>query len=123
LCGGVAACAEEGGEHGAAFFREDAFGDFNAVVECRVVHDGEDGDAGTGLGVARGEDKARDARVEDGPGAHGAGLKRAEEAAPEESIVAEREAGGAEGDDLGVGSGVVRAKDLIVANAENFASG
>jgi hypothetical protein len=118
-----AASAKEIGEHRATFFGEDAFGNFCAMVERGMVHDGEHGAAGAGLGVARGEDEARDARMEDGSGAHGAGLEGAEERAAEQAIVVECEASSAEGYDFRVGGGVVGTEDLIVADAEDFARG
>ena len=81
-------------------------GDFDLVVELGVVHDGEDGTAGSGFGVGGGVDEAGDAGVEDGSGAHGAGFERGVEGAVFEAVVFEGEAGFAEGDDLGVGGGV-----------------
>ena len=102
------------GQQRAAFFGEDAFDDFDAVVERGMVHDGEHGAAGAGFGVAGGEDQAGDARVEDGAGAHGAGFERAVERAAGEAVVAERAAGGAQGDDFGVGGGVVGAETWLL---------
>jgi len=118
-----AAGAKEIGEHGAAFAGKDAFCNFSAMVKRGVVHDGEGGATGASLGIARSKDEARDASVEDGSGAHGAGLEGAEERAAEKAIVGEREAGGAQGDNFGVGGGVVGAEDLIVASAKNFSEG
>ena len=88
--GSGAAGAEEAGEEGAAFFGEEAAGDFDAVVQAGVVEDGEDGAAGAGFGVGGGEDEAADAGVEDGSGAHGAGLEGGVEVAGFEAIVLPR---------------------------------
>ena len=118
-----AAGAEEVGEERARFFGEGAGGEFDAVVERGVVHDGEDAAAGPGLGVGSGVDQARDAGVQDGAGAHGAGLERAEERAVEQAVVGECDAGGAEGDDLGVGGGVVVAQNAVVGAGEDLAGG
>ena len=85
-----------------------------------MVHDGEDGAAGSGFGVGRGVDEAGDAGVEDGSGAHGAGLEGGVEGAVFEAIVVEGEAGFAEGYDLGVGGGVGVAEDSVLASADDF---
>ena len=61
--------------------------------------------------------------MEDGAGAHGAGLERAEERAAQQTIVVESEAGGAECDDFSVRGGIVGAEDLVVAGADDFAAG
>ena len=125
--GALAPLYEEVGEHAAAVIGEEAGGDFDTVVELGVVHDGEDGAAGAGLGVGGGVDEAGDAGVEDGSGAHGAGLEGDVEGAAaflgENAVVFEGAAGGAEGDDFGVGGGVVVAEDAIVAAADDVAVG
>src|SRR5580698_9615915 len=116
-----AAFKEKVAEHAAAFFGEEAGGDFDAVVELRVVHDGEDAAAGSGFGVVGGVDEAGDAGVENGARAHGAGFKRdVEGAAPfggDEAVVREGAACFAKGDDLGVGGGVAVAEDSVLASA------
>ena len=89
-----------------------------------MVHDAEDRAAGAGLGVGRGVDEAGDARVEDGAGAHGAGLERDVEGAAgvllREAVVGEVARGVAEGDDLGVGGGVVVAQDAVLAAGDDL---
>lgn len=116
---GLAARAKEGGEERAALVAEDAFDDFDAVVECGVVHHGENGAARSCFGIAGGEDEACDARMEYGSGTHGAGFKGAVEGAAGEAIVRERAAGFPEGDDFGMGGGVVGAEDLVVAAGDH----
>ena len=115
--------AEEVREPAAALLSEDAGGDLDAVVELRVIEDGENGAAGTGFEVRRGVDETRDAGVEDGAGAHGTGLEGADEGAAalgsQETIVAEGDAGGAKGDDLGVSRGIGGSEDLVVAAAKD----
>ena len=91
-----------------------------------MVHDGEDGAAGAGFGIGSGVDQAGDAGVEDSAGAHGAGFERDVESAAfvvfiEEAIVFEGAAGVAEGDDLGVGGGVVFAEDAVLAMGDDLA--
>ena len=63
------------------------------------LHDAADG---SGLGIARTEDQASDARMDDGSGAHRAGLQRDVELAAAEPVVAQRARGLAQGLDLGV---------------------
>src|SRR4051812_42267354 len=65
-----AAFEEKVAQHGAALFGEEAGLDFDPVIELRVVHNGEDGTAGSGLGVVGGIYEAGDPSVEDRSGAH-----------------------------------------------------
>lgn len=125
--GALASLYEEVGEHGAALFGEEAGGDFDFVVELRVVHDVEDRAAGAGFGVGCGVDEAIDAGVEDGSGTHGAGLEGDVEGAAfgfaggwAETVVLKGQAGGAEGDDFCVGGGVVVAEDTVLAAGDDF---
>ncbi len=115
-----AAGAEEVREEGAALFGEDGREDFDAVVEGGVVEDGERAAAGAGLGVGGGVEEAADARVKNGAGAHGAGLERGVEVAVEQAVVAEGAAGGAEGEDFGVGGGVLIGNDAIVGSSDDL---
>jgi len=88
----------------------------------RVVEDAEDRSAGAGLGVDCCVDQAADAGVEDGPGTHGAGLEGdVEGAARRQAIVGEGAGGVAEGDDLGVGGGVVIAQDTVLSAGDDLA--
>ena len=57
------------------------------MVELGVVHDGEDGAAGSGFGVGGGVDEAGEAGVEDGSGAHGAGFEGGVESAVFEAVI------------------------------------
>jgi hypothetical protein len=116
----LAAGAEEVGEQGAALFGEEVGGDFDFVVELGVVHDGEDRTAGSGFGIGGGVDEAREARVEDGSGAHGTGFEGGVEGAVFEAVVSEDAAGFAKGDDLGVGGGIAVAEDPVLASTDNF---
>jgi hypothetical protein len=116
----LAAGAEEVGEEGAALFAEQAGDDFDLMVELGVVHDGEDTTAGSGFGIGCGIDEARDAGVEDGSGAHGAGFEGGVEGAVFEAVVFEEEAGFAEGDHFGVGGRVGVAEDSVLASAYDF---
>jgi hypothetical protein len=123
LDGGLltAALDEKVGKELAALFGQEARGDFDLVVELGVVHDGEDGAAGTGFGVGGGVDEALDTGVEDGSCAHGAGFEGDVEGtaffavAGGEAVVLQGLASLAEGDYFCVGGGIVVAEDAVVA--------
>lgn len=92
-----------------------------------MIHDAEDGAACSGLGVRRPVHEARDAGVEDCPGAHGARFERDIEGAAfvvlvEQTIVFQRAACVAEGDHLGVRGGVVIAKNAVLATRDDLAA-
>lgn len=82
-----------------------------------MIHDGEDGAAGSRFGVGGGVDETGYAGVEDGSGAHGAGFQRGVEGAIFEAVVFQSEARFAEGYDFGVGRGVGVAEDSVLASA------
>jgi hypothetical protein len=58
--------------------------------------------------------------VEDGSGAHGAGFEGGVEGAVFEAVVFKREAGFAEGDDLGVSGGIGVTEDSVLAAADDL---
>ena len=70
------------------------------VEEARAVDDR------AALGVGRAEHQPADPGVADRPGAHGAGLQGDHQGEAGQAVVAQRRAGGAQGQDLGVGGGV-----------------
>ena len=91
-----------------------------------MVHDAEDGAAGAGFGIGCGVDEAGDAGVEDGAGTHGAGFESDVEGAAfvifvQQTVIFEGAAGVAEGDDFGVGGGVVVAEDAVLAAGDDLA--
>lgn len=94
--------------------------DLDLVVELRVVHDGENRTASAGFGVGGGVDEARDASVDDGSGAHCAGLERDVECAIFDAVVSEMPACFAESDDLCVCCGIVVAEDAVLAVPYDF---
>ena len=61
--------------------------------------------------------------MENSSGAHGAGFQRDVESAIVETIVAQGLAGVTDGDDLGVGGGVVVAEDPVVAAGDDLSCG
>ncbi len=58
--------------------------------------------------------------MEDGGGAHGAGLERDVEGAVKQAVVGEGAAAGAEGDDLGVGGRIGVADDTVGAGGKDL---
>ena len=87
----------------------------NLLVDERIV---EAGLRGVGRGAAK--IKARGTRPVDGAEAHGAGLTRSVELALAKLKEAERGAGLAYRDDLGVSCGVVSGRDAIGAFGDDF---
>ena len=85
----LAAGPEEAGEEKGGLWGEEAGCKPHFVVEHGVVEDGEDRPAGPGFGVWGGVDEAGDAGVEEGAGAHGAGLEGGVEGAACEAVIAE----------------------------------
>jgi hypothetical protein len=71
--------------------------------------------------VAGAEDEAREAGGDEGSGAHHAGLERAVEGRAGEAVVAEVGGGFADGQDLGVGGGVVAGDGRVPAAADDLA--
>ena len=93
------------------------------MVQRRVIHDGEHGPAGSRLGIARGEDQPADPSVQDGSGAHRAGLEGADEGAAQEAVVAQQAPGRAQGHNLCMSRRVVCAQNLVVAPPEHLTGG
>ncbi len=71
-----------------------------------MIDDRKDRTAGTGFWIGRGVDETGYAGMKDGTGTHRARLESGVEGAAEQAVIAEGEAGGADGDDFGVGCGV-----------------
>ncbi|MEY4250825.1 MAG: hypothetical protein RJA87_2458 [Pseudomonadota bacterium] len=68
---------------------------------------------GTALWVFGTKDQASDAGMADGTRTHGAGLERHNQRQTGQSIVSDLVRGCAEGEDLGVGGGIVKADGLV----------
>ncbi len=107
-------------EHGGGFGGEDACGDFDLVVEVRIGKDFEAGADAAALGVVGAVDEARDASLDDCPGAHAAGLDGDVERGVREAIVAEAARGFTKDDDFGVGGWIVVADGAITGACENL---
>lgn len=103
---GSAAGAEEVFEQGGGFGGEEAFVDFEAVVEDVGIGEAELGAHAAEAEVAGGEDEAIKAGVDERAGAHDARFEGDVECGAAEAVIAEGEGGGAEGEDFGVGGGV-----------------
>ena len=115
-CRGTPA-AKEIAQKGASFSLEHARLHKELVVECGVVEHMEDGAGRACFGIAGSEDEPGQPGVQHGTGAHGAGLKGAHQGAAEQAVVAECTPRLAQGNDFGMGGGVVCAQDLVVATA------
>ena len=116
----MAPAAEETGQKGAAFFGEDGREKFDAVVERGVVEDGERGAAGTAFRVGCGVKQPTYARVQNGAGAHRAGLKCGVKGAVFQTIVFESAGRGAKCDYFGMGGRVGRGDNLVATARDDF---
>lgn len=97
--------AEEIAHDGGAFVGTDAGCHFDAVVQGRVVDDLKQGADGAALWIVAAVDDAVEAAVDDGAGAHGAGLDGDVEGAACEPPTAQGPAGLFNGQELGVSRG------------------
>src|SRR5690606_16834761 len=93
----------------------------HAMVETRVFGEAHEGAGGACLGVGGAVKEAAEASVDDEPGAHWAGFERDGKGAVVQAPVAEREGGLADGDELGVGGGVLVEFAAVVALADEAA--
>jgi hypothetical protein len=115
----LTAFGEESLEDGGAFGVEDAGGDFDLMIESRVGKDFETGADRAALGIVGAVDKSRDAGVNHGPSAHGAGLDSDVQRGIREAVVAEDAGGFAKNDDFCMGRWVVVADGAIAGTGEN----
>ena len=122
LVGGATA-EEEGAQLHGGFLGEDAADDLGGVGHAGVAQDVAQGAGCAGLGVPGAEDDAVDARGEDGPGAHGAGLEGDDERAAAQSPRAQGAGGFSQGDDFGVTSGVVVGFAAVPASTDDATVG
>lgn len=95
--------------------------DSHPVVQAGMVDNLHDSRDGSGFWIGCAEDKPGDAGVDDGSGAHGAGLKGDVERASTKPIIPQFTSGFAQGDDLGVAAGIVCGGDLIPSAADDAA--
>jgi hypothetical protein len=100
---------------------QDAPGDFHLMVEARVGEDLEAGADGAALGVVGSVDEAGDAGLDDGAGAHAAGLDGDVEGSIRKAVIAKEAGGFAENDDFGMGGGVTIADRAVAGTGENLA--
>ena len=80
-------------------------------------------DDAAALGIVRAPDHPADPRMADRAGAHGAGLERHVERQAGQPIVAQGFGRAAQGDDLGMGRGIVLSDGLIGARRERLTRG
>ncbi len=93
------------------------------MIQAGITADREEGVDGAGLGIGAAVDDTGHARVDEGAGAHGAGLQRHVDGRAFEAPVAERGGGAAEGVDLGVGGGILIGLAAVAAAADDGAGG
>jgi hypothetical protein len=101
------------------FVGEDSGGDFDAVVDLRVVEDGEAGPDGAAFGVVGAIEEAGDARLDHGAGAHGAGFNGDVESGIEEAVIFHLLGGSSEGHDFGVCGGVAVGNGAIAGTDDD----
>jgi hypothetical protein len=117
----LAALGEEGLEDGGGVGRKDARRDFRLMVEARVGKDLETGADGATFGVVGTVDETWDTGLDDGAGAHAAGLDGDVERGISEAIVAEKAGGFAKGNHFRMGCGVIVADGAIASTSEDLA--
>lgn len=111
--------AEEGAEDGAAFAGEESGVDGGLVVESGVSEEVHERAHASGFGVECAEVDFGDPGKDDGAGAHGAGFEGDVEARVFETPGTAAGGGGGDGDDFGVGGGVLEGFALVVAFADD----
>jgi hypothetical protein len=115
-----AAGGEKGLEKGTGFAGEDARGDLNLMVELGAGEEFEAGAEGAAFVVVGCVDQARDAGLDDGAGAHGAGFKGYVQSGFGQSVVTEFLCGFAQDYDFGVGGWIAVADGAIAAASEDL---
>ena len=92
------------------------------MVEFGAGEDLEAGAEGAAFGVVGSVDDAGDARLDDGSGAHGAGFEGDVESGAGEPVIVDGLGHFTNGDDFGVGGGVVIADGAIAGAHEDGAT-
>ncbi len=115
-----AARREEGLEECGGVISKDAEEDFDAVVEARVGEDFETGADGATFGVIGAVDEARNAGLNHGAGAHGAGFESHVQRGTGQAIVGENASAFAKHDDFGVSSRIVIANGAVARAGDDF---
>ena len=118
--GNLAAGGEEGLEEGSGLGGEHGWGDLDLVVELGTGEQFEASTESAAFWVVSCVDQARDAGLDYGAGAHGAGFQGYVESGFCEAVVAELLRGFAENHDFGVRCGVAIANGAITAASKNF---
>ena len=116
----LAAFGEEGLEEGGAVWGEDAGGDFGLMVEAGVREDLEAGAHGATFGIVAAVHESGDASLNDGTGAHAAGLDGDVEGGVRKAVIAEDAGGLTQDDDLGVGGRVAVANGAVARASDDL---
>ncbi len=106
-------------QQGGRVFGEEAGSDFDLVIQLGAGEQLEARTVGAAFGVVGGVDEARNSRLDDGTGTHGAGLEGDVEDGAGEAVVAEEARGLPNDDDFGVSGGVVTANGAIAGTRED----
>ena len=109
----LTARAEEGLQEGSGFFGEKAARNFHLMIQFRAGKQLEAGTESAALGVVGGIDKARNARLDERTGAHGARLECDVQNGAGKAVVAKEARGFAKNDDFGVCGRVIIANGAI----------
>jgi hypothetical protein len=106
-------------EEGGRVFGEDAGSYFDLVIQLGAGEELEAGTERAALGVVGGVDEARNARLNDSTGAHGAGFESHVQNGAGEAVVAEEARGFPKDDDFRVSGGIIVANGAIARAHEN----
>lgn len=107
----------------AAFiFKNTAFDFADVVVVLRMASEVKGAAAGTRAQVVSAKDEAVDARVYQRAGAHGAGFEGDVEGRAAQSVVGKGSPRRAQGEDFGVGGGIMVGDGAVVRGGDNLAA-
>jgi hypothetical protein len=113
-----AARSEEGLQEGGGLFGEDAWGNFDLMVQFGAGEKLKTGAERAALGIISTVNESRDPSLDDRAGAHSAGLERDIESSVGKAMVAEDSRGFAQHDDFGMCGGIIIANGAIARTRE-----
>jgi hypothetical protein len=119
----LAASGEEALEHCHALGGKDALGHLDAVIQDLGIGDTELTADAAETQVARTENQAADARVNQGAGAHHARFERDIERRTLQTVIAELAGGLTQHQHFGVGGGIVQRNGLVKAGSQQLRRG
>ena len=101
---------------------QDSAGVWVGMVETRVGGEIVEGAGSAGFGIGDGVDQAAYAGSMEGASAHGAGLEGTVEGAAGEAPALHTDSGAAEGEEFGMGGGVLCGLTFVVGNSQDLLS-